>query len=87
MITDFVLGFVMDAVTAILSLVPSWSLPTFQPHTLGGSNIKVAVAIADLAIPINDVAVILGLALVFSAGMFLWHAVVWTYEHIPAKAT
>lgn len=79
MITDAIIGGFLAFLGGFLSLVPSWTLPTLPAFTFGQS-IGNNVGVINRFFPLGDLFIQIAAGVVFAAGLFLWHLILFVYH-------
>lgn len=85
MIVQLVLDIVLGALTGILGLVPTFTVPASVTNF--GTSMGSAVAGANGVFPVVTLGVVIGALLALRLAMFVWHGIVFVYKLIPLKGT
>lgn len=81
MIPDAFMAMLTGVFTAIMSLIPDWSLPT--DITSAGDDLGRAAHFANAYVPLGDCIIMLGIGLGFAAAMGSFHLAMWIWHNVP----
>jgi len=84
MITDLIVGGILDLLTALLDALPDLTLPFGTYPEQFASTIGGGLGGLDGILPITEVAVVVGWVLTtFVPVAIAFHITRWVYEHLP----
>lgn len=80
MVTDAIFGVLFSGLSALLSLLPVWSLPTATDSTGPLGSILRAIITVDAVVPIRTAATALAASLALLLLLYAWDFLVWVYH-------
>jgi hypothetical protein len=79
-ITDALISGFLGFVSGFLSLVPSFGIPGIPNFNDFGVTIGVQLGQVNRFVPLADLFIIIGLALLIAIAMTVWHGVLFVYH-------
>jgi len=85
-IVDFVVTTVFGLLGSLLSLAPTWGVPSYTGASSDGAKLAAGMGYVSNILPVADMLAIIAAGLAVAAAVSLWNVVMFVYNKLPFLA-